>query len=332
MSQADAGGTERDRVEVLLASARDWFASALQAVLEPEGFRFQHVRSGDAAVREAALSRPDVVILDEGLPDNTASELCRELVRGRLGRGIPILVYSPNFWHETEQAEAMRAGAWDIIREPIRSRLLVAKLRRLLRIKELIETTGEGSLADAETGLFNLAGLIRTLPILGSLAERSGAPLSCAVLGPTALRTGEALGRQRAQTAHLCTRHTRASDVCAWLGDTDLALVAYDCDVEDAGGIVRRLSGLAERSAGEGAEIVPLSAGIVPLPTARSSTGQAVETEERVGVPPMPGASRLPGGPPIAEQIASLSRFAAGQNALREARKAGGGIRVTEAS
>lgn len=313
-----AEGLERTDVEVLLVSARDWFASALQAVLEPEGFVFRHARAADEALSEARSREPHLVILDEGLPDASASDLCQELAPARLRPSVPILVYSPNFWEESRQAEAMRAGAWDIIREPIRSRLLVAKLERLLRIKRLIETTEEGALTDAETGIFNLAGLMKTLPILGSLAERTRAPLSCAILGPTKpAESSEEREAQRRQTALLCSRHTRMSDVCAWVGESDLALIAYDANVEATTDILRRLESQAARLGR--AEAAPLSGGIVELSPSRFAA------DRRAALAGEPSAAT-----PVAERIASLSRFAAAQNALREAREAGGGIRIAE--
>ena len=164
-----------ETVNVMLVSAHDWFASALQAVLEPEGFVFARMRSARVALRDASQVNPDMVIIDEGLPDMEAPALASSLGSAVLKPSIPILVYSPNFWHENEQAAAMRAGAWDIIKEPVRSNLVVAKLRRLLEIKQLIEATEEGSLSDMATGLFNLAGMLRMLRVMGSAARRHGA-------------------------------------------------------------------------------------------------------------------------------------------------------------
>lgn len=320
MHERGVRGSGRDDVRVLLVTSRDWFASALQAALEPEGFSFSHVGSGEAAMQEAARSSPAVVVIDEGLPDTTAPELCGNLLSGPLPRSVPLLVYSPNFWHESEQAEAMQAGAWDIIREPIRSRLLVAKLNRLLRIKHLIEVTEDEEIGEEEIGLFSLRGLVRTLPVLGSIAERSLSPLSCAVLGPTSPGVGKELARQRQDTVRLCLRHTRSSDVCGFLGEADIALIAYNADLTVTGDIVRRLADLAER--GEG-EAVPLSAGIVALPVG----GPGAEAEARARARRAEGAR-----PPVPGRIASLSRFAAAQTALREAREAGGGIRLAESA
>ena len=64
---------------VLLVTAHDWFASALQAVLEPEGFAFARVRSARLAVRDSRLVDPEIVIIGENLPDMKVPELATAL-------------------------------------------------------------------------------------------------------------------------------------------------------------------------------------------------------------------------------------------------------------
>jgi PleD family two-component response regulator len=301
-------------VNVLLVSAHDWFASALQAVLEPEGFVFARARTARVALRDAAQIDPELVIIDEGLPDMDAPGLAASLADGPLRQSVPILVYSPNFWHESEQAAAMRAGAWDIIKEPVRSNLIVAKLRRLLEIKRLIEVTEEGSLSDMATGLFNLAGMMRMLRILGASARRQGVPLSCVVLGPTSAPHANEVDGLRRRAADLFTANVRESDVLGWMTEADLGIVLYDTDAAGVTSMVRRLAdSAAEAEVGE--SLVPISAGIVEL----------TDWPEEEG-------TERPRFAPMAGRIANLSRVAAAQTALRQAREAGGGIRIAEVS
>ncbi|NNK47811.1 MAG: response regulator, partial [Gemmatimonadetes bacterium] len=277
-----------DMTNVMLVSAHDWFASALQAVLEPEGFVFARVRSARVAVRDASQVNPDLVIIDEGLPDMDAPSLASSLGRGVLKRSVPILVYSPNFWHENEQAAAMRAGAWDIIKEPVRSNLVVAKLRRLLEIKQLIESTEQGSLSDMATGLYNLAGMMRMLRVMGSTARRHGASLTCVVVGPTEKPGPGSLDALRERAARLWGEGIRESDACGWVDSSELGIVAYGTDAAGATTLVRRLTETtAEDPTAEG--LTPVSAGIVEL---TSRFAESSETEARQ-VAPM--ATRIAG-------------------------------------
>lgn len=296
---------------VLLVSAHDWFASALQAVLEPEGFVFARARSARRALRTVEHIEPEVVIIGEQLPDLDAAGLARALLAGGLKESIPILVYSPNFWHEQEQAAAMAAGAWDIIKEPVRPSLIVAKLRRLLEIKRLIELAEESSLTDGPTGLLNLTGLMRSMRVLEATAQRNAAPLSCVVIGPSDPGSGPDLDRQKQVAADLCRRHVRESDLCGWVAEADFGVVAYNTTAAGVTTLVRRLN--ESLSTGpEGERMHPLSAGVVEFPA----------PDDRL--------SRSGSRTDHAPRIASLSRLAAAQSALRDARDGGGGIRIAE--
>lgn len=302
-------------LRILLATTRDWFASALRAVLEPDGFRISQVRTAAAAIREVQTDEPAIIIVDEGLPDASASQLCTTMIAAPVHARSPILVYSPSFWHEREQAEAVAAGAWDIISEPIRSHFLVAKLRRLVEIRQLLREA-ERARTEHASGLYSLDGLMRALPVIGSVADRSNAPLSCAVIGPTKIADSrDDRRRQRQRTAELCSRHTRASDICGWIGGFEIAVVAYDADVEAAAKIVRRLgreaAGLRPPN-----NLTPLSAGIIDLSAAEILRSSDTPVD--------------PSTPPMPERMASLSRFASAQSALTNARRHGGGIRLAE--
>lgn len=306
-----------DVIRVLLVSTHDWFTSALQAVLEPEGFVFAHVRSARHALRHVEQSQPDIVILSERLPDLDAAGLVRTLRSGGLKGSVPLLVYSPNFWNEDEQAKAVAAGAWDVIREPLRPAIVVAKLRRLLAIGRLIRIADDGSSLGEEAGLPNLAGLARSMQLIEATANRNSVPLSCVVIGPSRPASGSELDRQRAAAAALCVDNLRLSDLYGWIGDVDVGVVAYNTTAAGVISMVRRLNDAVASDHSDTA-LSPLSAGVVEL-HAEAESGGPGKFESR---------SRDWQGVVDPLRIASLSRLAAAQAALREARAGGGGIRI----
>lgn len=308
---------------ILLASERRWLLSSMRAVLEPEGYALEQAESAARLLHDAEARPPGVVIIDEGLPDCSVSELCGELLDRGLPRSMPILVYSAAFWEEAEETAAMRAGAWDVIREPIRSRLLVEKLRRLLEIRRLIEAAEEDAMGEDEAGTLTLGGLFRVLGILGSLARRQGVGIGCAVLGPTDPAVDrEGLAEQRSSTAELVARYTRRSDVFAWVGDADLALFTFGATGDGLRSIVTRLSHAEEASSGAPAPGMPartLSAGLTELDP---------DTFREVGDRGRNGATEASPG----DRVASLSQMTQAQAALRSVRQAGGGIATAELS
>lgn len=302
-------------IRVLLVSTHDWFTSALQAVLEPEGFVFAHVRSARHAMRHVEQSEPDIVILSERLPDLDAAGLVRTLRAGGLPGSVPLLVYSPNFWNEEEQAKAVAAGAWDVIREPLRPAIVVARLRRLLAIGRLIRATDGAGIGD-EAGLPDLAGLASSMQRIEATAYRNAVPLSCVVIGPSRPAVGSELERQRAAAAALCADNLRLSDLYGWIGDVDVGVVAYNTTAAGLISLVRRLN---EQLTPEDdyRMLNPLSAGVVEFHAGPGTRGEAGADGRAIGMHGMQ--------PP---KIASLSRLAAAQAALREARAGGGGIRI----
>jgi DNA-binding response OmpR family regulator len=297
MARQGGERSARIRARVLVISAREWFASALAAVLEPEGFAFYEARSGEAGLAESLAVEPDIVLIDVGLPDLEAVELCRRLVDGPLGADVPILIYSANVWQEKEQAEAFAAGAWEILREPVGSRLLVGKLNRLLELRGRLRGAALETSPAVEAGLFSLDELQRTLPLIEGIARRHRLPLSCTVVGPTRPTTGPELIEQRRKTASHCLEHTRSSDLCALLGGCDVAVIACGASLDGATVLAQRLIDPASDGL-EGAEPL-LSAGIAQFPLSE----------------------------PAAADLASVE---SARKALERARAAGGGIRVAE--
>ncbi|HSM08651.1 MAG TPA: response regulator [Gemmatimonadota bacterium] len=303
-------------IRVLLVSTHDWFTSALQAVLEPEGFVFAHVRSARHAIRHVEQSEPDIVILSERLPDLDAAGLVRTLRAGGLPGSVPLLVYSPNFWNEEEQAKAVAAGAWDVIMEPLRPAIIVARLRRLLAIGRLIRATDNGAGIGDEAGLPDLVGLASSMQRIEATAHRNAVPLSCVVIGPSRPAVGSDLDRQRAAAAALCADNLRLSDLYGWIGDVDVGVVAYNTTAAGVISLVRRLNEQLTPEA-DYPMLNPLSAGVVEFHAGPEAHG-ADSLDRR--------ARSVHGKQP--PKIASLSRLAAAQAALREARAGGGGIRI----
>lgn len=319
---ADAGdlrptGSPEGGRKLLLGSEKAWFASALRALLKPEGFRLERAASADAVLSSVAGGAPDVVVLDGELPPGDPAELVRLLLDGPLPRSVPVL-YRPD-GGEGREAEVLEAGAWGLLEDPIRLTALVAQLERYLQIgRDLVRGTRERQYVDPETDVLTLTGLIRVLPALSNLARREGAPIAYTVIGPTETGSGELLEQQRRSTASLCRRHLRKSDFVGWLQDgSDLAVVAYGTSRSGAGGLARRLNEVTEKQTRAAELRYTLSAGILEVEPSRQGP------ESRNG----DGGDH---SPETELKLESLQALAAAQTALKQARRAGGGIRFVD--
>src|SRR4030095_2150194 len=86
-------------------------------------------RSGTEALTIAAAQRPDLIVLDLGLPDMDGIEVCRRL---RAWTSAPILVLSARD-SESEKTALLDAGADDYVTKPFEPAALRARVRAPLR-------------------------------------------------------------------------------------------------------------------------------------------------------------------------------------------------------
>jgi len=97
----------------------------LRLTLEAQGYRVFDAVSGQEGLLEAAQRRPDVVLLDLGLPDMDGVEVLKRL---REWSRVPILVLSVRD-REEQKIAALDNGADDYVTKPFSSGELLARLR-----------------------------------------------------------------------------------------------------------------------------------------------------------------------------------------------------------
>ena len=103
--------------------------SALAASLTGHGYAVQEAPDGASALRAWDASRPDVILLDLGLPDIDGISVIR---RVRREAATPILVLSAR-GREGDKIEALEAGADDYVTKPYGVGEVRARIAALLR-------------------------------------------------------------------------------------------------------------------------------------------------------------------------------------------------------
>jgi two-component system KDP operon response regulator KdpE len=102
----------------------------LRTSLSSQSFRVLEAADGKAALAEIERSRPDLIVLDLGLPDISGLDLIRTLRVG--GDAVPILVLSSRA-DEKGKVEALDLGADDYVTKPFGTAELFARIRAALR-------------------------------------------------------------------------------------------------------------------------------------------------------------------------------------------------------
>jgi two-component system response regulator QseB len=101
----------------------------VRLALERDGFEVFDADGVERGLIEAGTRRPDLLVLDLGLPDGDGVDLVRHL---RTWSGMPILVLSART-DERDKIEALDAGADDYLVKPISIDELAARLRAIGR-------------------------------------------------------------------------------------------------------------------------------------------------------------------------------------------------------
>jgi two-component system KDP operon response regulator KdpE len=107
----------------------------LQITLEAAGFKVHLAASGEEGIRQAAMVRPEIIILDLGLQDADGIDVLKKL---RVWVEIPILILSVRA-SEQDIVAALDAGADDYLTKPFRTGELLARVRAALRHRQLTE-------------------------------------------------------------------------------------------------------------------------------------------------------------------------------------------------
>jgi len=101
----------------------------LRAALNAQGYTVYEASGGKEALNMVVADRPDLIILDLGLPDMDGVEVTRQL---REWTHIPIIILSVRE-QESDKIDALDAGADDYLTKPFSSGELMARMRAALR-------------------------------------------------------------------------------------------------------------------------------------------------------------------------------------------------------
>jgi two-component system KDP operon response regulator KdpE len=119
VSQAPAGQT------VLVIDDEVQIRRLLKIGLESNGYRVYEAATGQLGLSEAAQRRPDVVVLDLGLPDMDGVAVLKRL---REWSSVPVVVLSVRD-REEDKIAALDSGADDYLTKPFGTGELLARLR-----------------------------------------------------------------------------------------------------------------------------------------------------------------------------------------------------------
>lgn len=139
-----------NKYKILIIEDEDNINNLLKALLETNGYHVISAKTCESGSMLFSSHRPDLVLLDLGLPDHDGMTFLRKVRNDSL---TPIIVLSART-DERDKVDALDRGANDYVTKPFSSAELVARVRSALRISR--HSTNDGKLPG---GKFKSGGL-----------------------------------------------------------------------------------------------------------------------------------------------------------------------------
>ena len=111
----------------------------LADLLTVKGYTVVTAASGAEALKQMEAERPDLVLLDVVMPGMSGYEVCRKIRENPATQILPV-VMATSLDPAQERVKGIEAGADDFLTKPINQPELLARVRSLLRIKEMYDT------------------------------------------------------------------------------------------------------------------------------------------------------------------------------------------------
>ena len=121
-------------MKVLIIDDDENLSAVFETALQKSGLETVFSLNGKSGIDKARLEKPDLILLDQVLPDISGNEVLRTLKADSQTQNIPVLILS-NFSQEELVKEAINNGAMDyIFKYQVEPADLVSKVKQALKI------------------------------------------------------------------------------------------------------------------------------------------------------------------------------------------------------
>ena len=135
----------RSKGLILVVDDESDILELIQFNLEREGYSIIGCESGEEAIEQLKISRPDLIILDLMLPGIDGYEVAKEVRSHSETKDIPIIMLTAK-GEESDEVIGLELGADDYITKPFSPRILSARVKAIFRRKAKKTENTEGTI------------------------------------------------------------------------------------------------------------------------------------------------------------------------------------------
>ena len=135
----------RSKGLILVVDDESDILELIQFNLVREGYSIIGCESGEEAIEQLQISRPDLIILDLMLPGIDGYEVAKEVRSHSETKDIPIIMLTAK-GEESDEVIGLELGADDYITKPFSPRILSARVKAIFRRKAKMTENTEGTI------------------------------------------------------------------------------------------------------------------------------------------------------------------------------------------
>ena len=128
--------------KILIVDDDAYSLDLLEQELTDQGFAIERANDGEEALRKVDAFRPDVILLDYMMPIMDGIQVIRHLRQDEIYKSLPVILLTAKGTPE-DVVKGLDAGANDYIVKPFQTVELLARVRSMMRIKEMQDSLEE---------------------------------------------------------------------------------------------------------------------------------------------------------------------------------------------
>lgn len=259
MTGAERSGEARPRGRILVVDDNADNLDVVATRLRFRGYDVDAATTGEEALEKVEAHPPDLILLDVMMPGMDGFEVARRIKNDPDLPFIPIILVTARTSTQ-DKVTGLDAGADDYLTKPINFAELEARVRSMMRIRELQQeleeknrTLARLSISDGLTGLYNHRHMQEVVHEEFERAKRTGEPLAVVMFDFDHFkRVNDSYGHQVGdrvlqEMAGILQRTAREIDKIGRYGGEEFIVVLPDTDIDDAATFAERVRSRVEK-------------------------------------------------------------------------------------
>jgi len=211
-----------------------------------DGYDVQSASSGEAALEQVQIARPDLILLDILMPGLSGFEVCEKLKADESTKDIPVIFVS-SMTDLDSKLQGFKVGGVDYINKPFQHAEILVRVNTHITLQRLRRHLEEQNIelerlanTDYLTDLYNRRRFFHVAEGTFAGAERSNEPMSVTLIDLDYFKQvndtyGHLIGDQvLIHIAHMIRDYCRQNDLAARYGGEEFAILHPSIDRRDA--------------------------------------------------------------------------------------------------